>query len=397
MKVLIVNPHMKIGGISASLYNLVDILNKEKSAHEIELFLFNPVLDDKYKDLGNKTKIHSTFLLSCLFINFKQAKDFYNLRRLSVYIIVKAIERIMGTNFLRKLVIHNTLFRMQYDVAISFSNDIPLNYVFLGSNYFVQKVVTAKKKIAWIHNDIDRLGMTRDYILQEYARFDKVVNVSNSCKNRFEELAPEFISKSCLLGNYIDGNSLRIKADEFNPYKDEVQMVKIVTVARIDNQQKRIDRILKISKRLIEKGIEFKWHIIGNGPDLNTLLKEKEILGVNKYVVFEGYQPNPFPYIKNADIFVLTSSYEAQGMVLSESLLLGTPVVTTNFPASLEFVQNEKNGIIAENSTESLFETLLELLNNNSKLKELKQNLSGNDFGSLANDFLLKFEKIIHF
>lgn len=397
MKVLIVNPHMKIGGISASLYNLVDILNKEKSAHEIELFLFNPVLDDKYKDLGNKTKIHSTFLLSCLFINFKQAKNYYNLRGLSVYFIVKTIERIIGTNFLRKLVIRNTVFKMQFDVAISFSNDIPINDVFLGSNYFVQKVVTSKNKIAWIHNDLDKLGMTRDYIMDEYARFDRVVNVSNSCKNRFEELVPEFISKSYLLGNYIDAKSLRIKADEFNPYKDEDQKVRIVTVARIDNQQKRIDRILKISKRLIEKGIEFKWHIIGNGPDLEILLKEKGNLGINNYVVFEGYQSNPFPYIKNADIFVLTSSYEAQGMVLSESLLLGTPVVTTNFPASFEFVQNEKNGIIAENSTESLFENLLELLNNNSKLKELKQNLSENDFGGSANDFLLKFENVIQF
>src|SRR5690606_35786091 len=216
---------MKIGGISASLYNLIDVLHKENSTHEIELFLFNPILIDKYRDLGTKTKIHYSFLLSCLFINFKEAKFFYKFPKLVIYILLKVLEKIIGTNYLRKLVIRNIYFKDHYDVAISFSNDIPLNHVFLGSNYFVQKVVTAKKKIAWIHNDIDRLGMTRDYILQEYARFDKVVNVSNSCKNRFEELAPEFISKSCLLGNYIDGNSLRIKADEFNPYKDEVQMV----------------------------------------------------------------------------------------------------------------------------------------------------------------------------
>lgn len=396
MKILIVNPHMKVGGISASLNNLIDALNNVNTAHEIELFLFNPILIDKYKELGFKTKIHHSFLLTCLFVNLRQAKTFYPLPKFVIYIFVKFFERIIGTRFLRKLIIHYTSFENQYDVAISFSNDIPIDNVFLGSNYFVKQVVKAKKKIAWIHNDLDKLGITKSYIHKEYDSFDRIVNVSNSCKSRFEELAPDFISKSNLLRNFIDKELLLIKADEFQPYFIQNSKFKIVTVARIDNKQKRIDRILKISKRLIEKDVDFTWHIIGDGPDLECLFNESESLGLNKHVIFEGYKSNPFPYIKKADIFVLPSSYEAQGMVLSESLLLGVPVLTTNFPASFEFVQNDKNGIITENNTDSLYENLLRLLNNKSKLEELKRNLSDNDF-NFKNDFLIKFENLIQF
>lgn len=396
MKVLIVNPHMKIGGISASLYNLVDILHKEKPALEIELFLFNPILLDKYKDLTNKTKIHSNFLLSCLFLNFKQARSYYNPVKLLVYVFLKILSKITGTNILRKLVIRNSSFKRQYDVAISFSNDIPLKDVFLGSNYFVQRVVAARKKISWIHNDLDKLGITRDYILREYAPFDRVVNVSNSCKNRFEELAPEFIAKSYLLENYIDSQLLQKKATEFSPYQKESEKIRIVTVARIDNQQKRIDRILKISKKLVENKIDFKWHVIGSGPDLNILLKERDSLGLTEYVAFEGYQSNPFPYIKNADIFVLTSSYEAQGMVLSESLILRTPVVTTNFPAAYEFVKDGTNGIISENNSVSLYESILGLIHNKSRLKEMKKILSETNLGNAKSVFMDRFEHLIY-
>lgn len=388
---------MKIGGISASLYNLVDVLHKENSTHEIELFLFNPILIDKYKDLDTKTKIHYSFLLSCLFINFKEAKTFYELPKLVIYVFLKVLEKITGTNFLRKLVIRNTNFKNHYDVVISFSNDIPLNNVFLGSNYFVQKVVNAKSKIAWIHNDLDKLGMTRNYILSEYALFDQIVNVSQSCKSRFEALAPEYKFKSFLLGNFIDPELLQKKAHEFNPYQGEGKESIIVTVARIDNQQKRIDRILKIAKNLLENEVDFRWYIIGDGPDLENLKIEQKNLKLDNYIIFEGYKHNPFPYIKNADIFVLTSSYEAQGMVLSESLLLGTPVITTNFPASYEFVKDGINGIITENSSESLFRNLLRLLKNDSILYELKMNLIKNENINSKSNFLSKFNKLIGF
>ncbi len=388
---------MKIGGISASLYNLVDVLHKENSTHEIELFLFNPILIDKYRDLDTKTKIHYSFLLSCLFINFKEAKTFYKLPKLVIYIFLKVLEKITGTNFLRKLVIRNTNIKNHYDVVISFSNDIPFNNVFLGSNYFVQKVVNAKSKIAWIHNDLDKLGMTRNYILSEYALFDQIVNVSQSCKSRFEALAPEYKFKSFLLGNFIDQELLQKKANEFNPYQRERKESIIVTVARIDNQQKRIDRILKIAKNLLENEVDFRWHIIGDGPDLENLKIEQKNLKLDNYIIFEGYKHNPFPYIKNADIFVLTSSYEAQGMVLSESLLLGTPVITTNFPASYEFVKDGINGIITENSSESLFRNLLKLLKNDSILYELKMNLNKNENINSKSTFLSKFNKLIGF
>ena len=387
-----------MGGIANSLNNLLTELQSHKS-FEIELLCFNPYFDEKFSDLYQQVKIHSPFLLKCLYINFVDAKNHLAWHYFPIFFSVKLFSKLVGENASRKLFIkflyRNWNNKTKYDAAISFSNDIPKNNALLGSNDFVLSSVKAKQKIAWIHNDLDRLGIDRNYILKEYKKFDKVISVSESCKADFDSLAPEFSQKSFLVHNYIDPKIVLEKAAEFNPYPNKGQNFIFVTVARIDNTQKRIDRIIEIAKKLKENGQIFQWFIVGDGPDRLTLESQAKNENLDDCVFFEGFKQNPYPYVKNGDCFVLASDYEAQGMVLSEALIIGTPVITTDFSAAKEFVVNGINGKISARNTESLFEAVEDVLNNPDVLTAFRERIQDSKLDKMAENSIQEFKEML--
>ena len=387
-----------MGGIANSLNNLLTELKNHK-ALEIEFLCFNPYFDDKFSALYQHLKIHSPFLLKCLYVNFDDAKKHLSWYSLPVFFLIKLFSKLVGDNTSRKLFI-SSLYRnwngnTQYDAAISFSNDIPKNNSLLGANDFVLNSVNAKQKIAWIHNDLDRLGIKKAYILERYKNFDKVVSVSESCKTDFDSLVPEFSEKSFLVHNYIDPKIIIEKAKESNPYPSNDEKFTFVTVARIENSQKRIDRIIEIAKKLKEKGYLFKWFIVGDGPDAAALKNQAVSYNLENYLFFEGFQQNPYPYVKNADCFVLASDYEAQGMVLSEALIVGTPVITTDFPAAKEFVVDGKNGKIAARSTQALFEVVEDVLKNPEILNSFRDEIQNSKLEKMAEDSIREFKEML--
>ena len=145
---------------------------------------------------------------------------------------------------------------------------------------------------------------------------------------------------------------------------------------------------------MIKKGHVFNWYIIGDGPDLNNLKDESKTLNIDQQLHFLGFKENPYPYIKNADCLVLSSAFEAQGMVLTESLILETPVITTDFPAAKEFVKHQVNGIISENSTKSLYSSLECIFTQGDLLLFLKKNCKQNKLKH-SNQALEEFKLIL--
>ena len=397
MKILFVNPHFKIGGIATSLYNLIEKLTENKDL-QINVISLNPYFDDKFEDLRHRVNVKSPFFLKLLFITKKEAQLNLNTLQLICYYLIKTPAKLAGIGPSRKFFskyyysINKT---KDYDVAISFSNDIPLNGANFGSNDFVEYAVEANKKIAFIHNDLDKLGITRPYILKRYKNFDGIVNVSESCKKDFEKLVSEFTNKSFLVHNFIDPVVIWNKGNEFLKIPFDKSVTSFITIARLDNTQKRIDRIINIASRLKENDYSFSWCILGNGQDLEYLKNLALEARVDDKVTFMGFVQNPYPYLKSADCFVLTSDYEAQGMVLSASLILGTPVITTNFPASKEFVVDGENGFITEKSVEALYQKVEEVIRNPKLLEKISSNTGLEKGQAAAKKSLEEFHAII--
>ena len=104
--------------------------------------------------------------------------------------------------------------------------------------------------------------------------------------------------------------------------------------------------------------------IIGEGPERAPLLARAKELDVVQFVDFPGFQPNPYPFMKNADLFVLSSIYEGLPLVLIEALACGTPVVSTDCPSGpREVLEDGKWGrLVPVGDPEAMAQAILKSL-----------------------------------
>jgi glycosyltransferase involved in cell wall biosynthesis len=124
---------------------------------------------------------------------------------------------------------------------------------------------------------------------------------------------------------------------------------RLVYVGRINFQQKRADRIIKIWRELYQQYPDWEFDVVGNGPALDQLkrMADKENL---PRIHFHGYC-NPEPYLSRAKIFTLTSDFEGFGMVLVEAQAYGAiPVAFRCFSAIEDIIEHGQNGLIVQPS-----------------------------------------------
>jgi glycosyltransferase involved in cell wall biosynthesis len=118
-------------------------------------------------------------------------------------------------------------------------------------------------------------------------------------------------------------------------------------------------------------GISERLVIVGGGPlegELKALAKE---LGVAQRVTFTDTLMNPYPWMKHAKLFVLSSRVEGLGIVLVESLACGTPVVSVDCPGGIrDVLVDEQRDYLAEANPVSLADKIHEGLKHPPKINE---------------------------
>ena len=122
----------------------------------------------------------------------------------------------------------------------------------------------------------------------------------------------------------------------------------------------------------MKKNKQFVWFIAGDGPVKNKLQKLINEYRLKEKVILTGLLLNPYPLIKCADVLVITSMYEAQPMVANEALILGTPVITTNYQTAYTLIKDNVNGMICENSCDSITNAILKYIEDDAFANNLK-------------------------
>ena len=350
-KVLFVAYNMAMGGIHTSLINFLQLMDETcADQYDVDLFTFGkgvlmPQIPDSVNVICGKRLLE---LSAYSFYDVLRSKNIWDifLRLMSMVYV-----RIVGSDRFYRTMFRNQRLDKEYDYAISFFNDVPKTYFNRGTNLYVSEFTKAKKKIAWIHTDPVGMHFDPEECRKTYRDFDEIFCVSNAVKEKFDQLVPEYASKTKVFYNRFSKKRITSKAMEYIPFKKETEY-RIVTVGRVDNTSKRMDGIVRVCARLKSEGITgFKWHIVGNGPDLPGNQQLASELGVTELICFEGEKTNPFPYIKHADLFALYSAYEGFPMVIGEAQALDTFILTTNYAAAKEQISPEQ-GIIAENDEE---------------------------------------------
>lgn len=85
--------------------------------------------------------------------------------------------------------------------------------------------------------------------------------------------------------------------------------------------------------RRIRQDREARLIVLGEGPERNSLEALARSEGLAEAVRFPGFRAEPYPFLKHADLFVLSSQWEGLGNVITEALLCGCPVVATDCPS----------------------------------------------------------------
>lgn len=344
------------GGVEKALLKLIDAIDRNE--YEITVFLPNKNGQWTYL-LEEKVDVE---VLQEVDLR-KQANEL--LKKLDLFQLFKLLFFRLSS----KLIIHlnyskgleyrlksTPRYPKKFDIVIAYkiSNiDIVLN-----SLYYID----SNKKVAWVHQAFNE--SEKKYI-GLYKQFDKIFCVSEALKAQTVNMFPSLRDKTDVFRNIVNYNEIKKLSTDYLPkLKNSNDLLAIVTVGRL-SIEKGQDIIPLIAYFLRNKGYNFVWYLVGEGP-LETELKEK----INQYNVTDcvmlcGRKDNPYPYIRNCDIYVQTSKTEGWGLTVSEAKILNKPIVTTNAGVMSEQIENGVNGIITENdSAEEICNSIEKLIIN---------------------------------
>lgn len=214
------------------------------------------------------------------------------------------------------------------------------------------------KKFAWIHTDLSTLDEnTKVFPTDEkaracYEKFDRIICVSRGVRNGFCAKY-DLAEKAEVRYNAFDDAAIREKAEAFSDVPQGVGL-RMVAAGRLV-PLKGYDRLLRVMAKLKADGTDCSLTLVGDGPEGDNLKALASQLGIEDRVFFVGFQENPYPYIKNAQLCVCSSIVEGFSTVATEAMLLGVPVVATDCAGMRDLLGDNEFGMITENSEDGLY------------------------------------------
>nr|WP_314045399.1 glycosyltransferase [uncultured Leptotrichia sp.] len=353
MKILILNKCLMMGGIEKVL--LETLKNLSELYDDIDL-----VLKDDYKEqnlfldeIPKNVKIHFLF-------------EAYSGKNRIKKEIKRGIKRFFYPIKLKKF-----LKNKNYDVVIDFSY-----------NLFNYKIKFDVPVIGWAHfgaishedNNIEkdiREG-------QKYKKYDKVIAICEEMRDEFvNELGIE-ANKVEMIYNAIDIEKIKKKSEEKN---DELEKYLkedyILQVSRMV-PQKQPEELIEVYRELKKRGIKEKLYYVGNGKSYSEVQEKIKKYNLENDIILLGQQLNPYPFFKNAKLFLHTAKHEGIPTVLIESMALDTVVSAYSCPTGVKELlgENDEYGALSPlNDRRTIVEKTFELLNNEEKYDEYKSKI----------------------
>ena len=401
-KLLFIGIIMNSGGTETSFLSFVSSLDYEK--YDVDLILaknqglFMPLID-KRVNIKFMPEYGELFLLSGRNAFKNLFETFVRKNPLSAFEIAPYFLKLIF-NKKKKIETAIKLFikmmdkiapvEGQYDAAIAYWGDRAMFYM-------VDKVPNAKKKIAWMHFDYVKAGDKDDKIYLDYfKKCDNIINVSASVDDALKAKFPEIADKCAVIENIQNAGLIRKRALEQESFPDagHFKGVRILTVGRIAGQ-KGLDMIPEILVKLKRDKYNLRWYILGEGDEN---IKEQVInlavkYGVSEMLIFLGTTTNPYPFMRDCDIYAQPSRFEGKPISVEEAKIIRCPIVCANYLSAREQLADGKYGLIAEIEPESLYKNIKELLDNSELRENFIKTLSSENFGNESE--INKFYEIL--
>lgn len=384
-QILIAYNYMMIGGSTTSLLSLLNEIDYNK--YDVDLIC----LDDKGALYDMIPKMVSNLYVALDTGKNARIKKMFNPRTVFFAIYSRVVAKILSYKYsyggVKAQIMNRETARISkrldkhYDIAIAF--------IETWATQYVAKYVKAEKKYAWYHLDYAGSKFFPYLDRHTYDNFDGIALVSQKCKSNFDRIFPQYSSKTVYIENILTDKYIHARAAQFEQedIKKEPGVLQLVTTCRIDFAHKGLDRAVRMLAKAIRStnptAFKVKWHIFGDGADLQELRRiiiDNNLLDV---VILYGAKNNPLPWVAAADIFVLPSRYEGKPMAVTEAQMLGVPPLVTNYASASEQIENGVDGIIVENSEDGLFDGFVQVLQGKINVKDLQNNVRKRNYSNL--------------
>lgn len=343
-KILFLITNLAHGGAERVLVNLANNLDKEKYEVTVQTIFDNGV---------NKQYLSSNIKYRTVF-----HKNFHGIK----YI----------TALLPAPILHKLFIKEEYDYEVAYLEGPPAKIISGCGN-------EKSKKIAWIHIELnDQNEFTegfRNYkdAVRCYQNFDRIVCVSETVKQQFKKISGITDQLEVKYNTNETGKIIKLAEEKCDDIVFGDDIPTICSVAKIE-YTKGYDRLLEVHKRLLEDGYRHRIYVIGIGTEKEKLSKRVKELKLDDSFKFIGFRENPYKYMKNCDLYVCSSRREGFSTAVTEALVVGTPVVSTNCSGAKELLgDNNEYGIVVDNTTEGIYEGLKSILKNPLLLKHYTQ------------------------
>ena len=344
-KILFLIPNLKHGGAEKVLVNLVNNLDSQK---------YDVTLQTLF-DVG----VHKDSVSS----HIRYIPGFkHEFRGNSVVV------KLLSPSFWWKLLI-----KEHYDFVVSYLEG-PTSRILRGCKD------PTTKKAAWLHIELETpqkasIGFcnTRE-ALAAYNSFDRIVAVSGNVREHFLKWLPVSTPIDVLYNTNETEQILELGAHiPEDPLFPARSVPVVCSVAKL-MKSKGFDRLMNVHRKLLDEGLAHHICILGVGEEQARLERQIRQLGIEDSVTLLGYRKNPYQYVSRCDLYVCSSRREGFSTAVTEALVLGTPVISTDCSGARELLGNDNEfGIVVENSEQGIYEGMKRMLSDPDLLAHYKE------------------------
>lgn len=318
MRVAVVVRSLKIGGMERAAINLAEAF--EENGHEAHLIYFR----DKNKGLTPNERVHLHHFDLDRMMQWSVIGFFWNLfAKIASMVIRKSY-------FFWKGLFVTPLFRWKLKSIEKKQGSFDL--IILrghGTFEYVWPLKDTRVVLQQVSMSFKYGNILRNFYLHCLYHHKNVMCISSGVKEEilkvFEhaKISPRRID---VITNPINVELIREKSREYIPELTEPYILNVGRFANIKNHPLLLEAYAYARSHL---GLQHKLVLVGDGSIKKSIKAKIDELHLNEFVVLTGSISNPYPWVKNADLFVFTSFSEGLGNVLLEALACHTNIVST--------------------------------------------------------------------
>lgn len=364
---------MLYGGIEKTLCTYLEHIDRE--IYDVSLSIGRCMYDLELLKKDLPKDISTSYLINEFWINATQYKKHKGIK-------LSKIERLLHNLFFRPYGRYLYKTRLQ---RLTKNVDVVIDFNFCSEEICTQAPIISVlhfSPMSFLGVEIDPSSRPYRLMKEKFTQYDKIILLNHDTLQEYINVFPEFKDKYSVIYNPFNLGQIRSLSLEVfdNVYGDY-----IVSVSRLTDEAKDLTTLIKAFNELVNK---YKYNgnlvLVGDGGYRSSLEDMAVRFGLQDKVFFVGIQQNPFNFMGNAKLFVLSSKSEGFGNVLVESMIVGTPIVSSDCPTGpKEILGNGEYGKLFEVGDYVGLATILnDLLNSPDLCQKLINNASirANDF-----------------